>query len=225
MNENPLPFWEQPEVVERFAARAPDHRLQRLLPTYVRPEAVRVLDLGCAGGRNTVFLAERHFDVYALDASAAMVAATRQQAAPLLGPEEAHRRITVGRMEDLSAFATAFFDLVVALGIYQNAASRTGWDQTIAETARVMRPGAEVLVAHFTPETDLTGEGVHPVPGEPDVYEGLPGGRAVLLDAAQLDAAFARHGLTPVVPSETVCVETETGRRVTVNAHYRKAKT
>jgi SAM-dependent methyltransferase len=217
------PFWEQPEVVDQFAARAPDHRLVRLIERYDQPATTRVLDLGCAGGRNTVLLAERGFDVRAVDASRAMVERTRERVAPVLGPAAARERIRLGRMDDLSAFADASFDLVVALGIYHGATSLREWERAVAETSRVMRPGARLLVNHFTPEVDLTGEGVRPVAGEPGVYEGLADGRGVLLDAADLDAAMARHALVPEVPSETVRVETDRGRRVSVNALYLRA--
>ncbi len=217
------PFWDQPETVEGFAQRAPDHRLTRLVETFATPAGVRVLDLGCAGGRNTAMLAEAGFDVWARDASGPMVERTRAAVRPLLGAEEAERRVRPGRMDDLSDFEDGAFDLVVALGLYQNAESLEEWDAALDETARVVAPGGRVLVAHFTPEVDLTGEGTRPVPGEPHVYEGLPGGRAVLVDADALDAAMARRSLRPEQPSETVRVETERGRRVTVNALYRKS--
>lgn len=213
-------FWERPEVVEQFAARAPDHRLARLVEEYARPAATRVLDLGCAGGRNTVLLAERGFDVWAVDASAAMVERTRERVDAVLGSERARERVRVGRMDDLSSFASGAFELVVALGVYHGAENRAEWERAVAETARVVKPGGRVLVNHFTPEVDLTGEGVRPVAGELDVFEGLSGGRGVLRDQENLDAAMARHGLLPEVPSETVRVETERGRRVSVNALY-----
>lgn len=216
------PFWDQPETVDRFTDRAPDHRLVRLAKEFVEPEFTRILDLGCAGGRNTVFLAEAGFDVWASDASRPMVERTRARVTDILGAAEAERRIQHGRMEDLGAFADASFDLVVALGLYQNAESLEEWETALDETARVLAPGGLLLVAHFTPEVDLTGEGTRPVPGQPGVYEGLPGGRAVLMNASALDAAMTRRDLHPREPSETVRVETERGRRVTVNALYRK---
>jgi SAM-dependent methyltransferase len=215
-------FWERPEAVEQFAKRAPDHRLLRLVEDYADPENTRVLDLGCAGGRNTVFLAERGFHVWGVDGSHAMVERASSRVGEILGPAYAREHIRVGSMDDLSVFAGSSFDLVVALGIYHGARSIAEWERAVAETSRVLRPSGRLLVNHFTPEVDLTGDGVRPVKSEPGVYEGLTDGRGVLLDAADLDAAMARHGLVPEVPSETVRVQTEAGRRVSVNALYKR---
>lgn len=215
-------FWERPEVVAEFAQRAPDLRLLALLEEYGQPEAVRVLDVGCAGGRNTVLLAERGFDIHAIDSSAAMVEETRRRVAAVLGEAEARERVRVGPMDDLSRFPARSFDLVVALGVLHNAQSWAEWERAVDELARVLRPKGRLLVAHFTPETDLTGEGVRPVPGEPHLYDGLPAGRATLLDAATLDAEMARHGLVALTPSETATTQTDRGCRVSVNALYRK---
>ncbi|UCH84160.1 MAG: methyltransferase domain-containing protein, partial [Candidatus Latescibacterota bacterium] len=107
-------FWEEQEQVERFAAREPDRRLLALIEQYDNPGSIRVLDIGCAGGRNTEPLAARGFDVFAVDMSRAMVERTRDRVAAFLGPEEAGRRIRVGRMEDLSPFQSNHFHLVVA---------------------------------------------------------------------------------------------------------------
>ncbi len=215
-------MWEAPESVAKFAARDPDVRLLELLDGYRDPGAVRVLDLGCAGGRNSEVLVRRGFDLHALDASRAMVAHTRSRLTAILGEEQAARRVRRGRMDDLSRFAEGDFELVVALGIYHCATSRAEWDAALAETARVLRPGGKLLVALFTPETDLTGGGIRPVPGEPHLYDDLPSGRAFLVDSSTLDAEMSRFALAPAVPSRTVEVELDKGRRVVVNALYRK---
>ena len=206
----------------RFAAREPDVRLAGLVPGYADPGAVRVLDLGCAGGRNTVFLAARGFDVFAVDASEAMVAETRRRLAPLLGEAEAARRARVGRMDDLGSTPDAGFQLVVALGIYHCAPSRAEWDRALSETARVLVSGGKLLVSVFTPETDLTGRGIVPVPGEPHVYEGFESGRSVLVDAEALDAELARYGFVPLVPTAIARPKVEVGRRVSANGLYVK---
>ena len=219
----PDSFWDSAEIVERFAAREPDVRLMELLGKYAEPSKTRVLDLGCAGGRNAVPLARGGFDLVALDSSPAMVEKTRERLAPILGPEEARRRVRAGRMNDLSFGADASFDLVVALGIYHCAQSRAEWDRALSETARVLKPGGRVLVSVFTPETDLDGRGFRPVPGEPDVYEGFEsGGRHVLVDAEGLDRDMARFGLTPLEPTRTARPKLETGRRVSANGLYGK---
>ncbi len=223
MSEVTASFWDSPENVERFAAREPDARLTQLVNECPDASRVRVLDLGCAGGRNAVLLAEKGFDVEAVDASPAMVAKTRERVAAILGAAEAKRRVRVGRMDDLSAIADATVDLVVALGLYHCAQSREEWDRALAETARVLKPGGRLLVSVFTPETDLTGRGVQAVPGEPDVYEGFDsGGRHVLVDAAALDRDMARLGLMPLEPTRTARPKVETGRRVSANGLYRK---
>jgi hypothetical protein len=87
----------------------------------------------------------------------------------------------------------------------------------------VLAPGGRLLFNQFTPEVDLTGDGVTAVVGEPHVFDGFPAGRAVLLEADILDREWGRRGLEPVVPSETVRVELEDGmQRVSVNALYGK---
>ncbi len=140
----------------------------------------------------------------------------------MLGKRQAARRIKHGRMDNLGELDDGSFELVVALGIYHNAASRAEWDSALAETARVLKVGGRLLVANFTPETDLTGKGIRPVLGEPHLYDGLPSGRCFLVDQETLDAEMARFGFVADVPTRTVRVDTGSGRRVVVNALYTK---
>ena len=214
-------YWEQPDVVARFAEREPDLRLLDLIEDFERPAEVPVLDVGCAGGRNTVLLARRGFDVYAVDSSSAMVEETRERVAAVLGRTEAESRVVMGRMDDLSRFPPGSFDLVIAIGVLHNANSWTEWTRAADECTRVLRPGGRLLVSHFSPETDLTGRGVRPVAGERHIFEGLPAGRATLLHPEELDAEFARRGLAPEVPTTTGTTLTDVGRRVSVNGLYR----
>lgn len=228
-DEDPRPapdessFWEQPEQVEKFSAREPDRRLRDLLTSCEDPPSVRVLDLGCAGGRNTELLARRGFDVWALDASEAMVAETRRRLRPVLGPEEAADRVRLGTMDDLGAFDDATFDLVVALGVYHNARGPEEWERALDETARVLDDGGLLLVATFAPGTDLTGDGLEPVAGVEHLHRGAPAGPLYLLTAGELDDAMAGRGLHPVEGTETVEVDADPGRRITVNALYEKS--
>jgi len=213
-------FWESPETVLRFAAREPDPRLRELAGLYPDPARIRALDLGCAAGRNTLYLAERGFDVIGLDASAAMVAETMRKVAAVFGPGEAGGRVRRGTMDRLEAWGDGTVDLVVALGIYHSAGSRCEWDRSLEETRRVLARGGLVLVADFTDACDPGGAGLVSVPGDPHRFDGMASGRATLMDAASLDREFLRRGLRPLRPTETVSREAEGGRRVTANALY-----
>jgi SAM-dependent methyltransferase len=217
-------FWEDPERVQAFAAREPDHRLIALLCEYPDPSTVRVLDLGCAGGRNTRILVQRGFDVVAVDLSAAMVATTRSQVAELISEAEAERRVIRGPMDDLEWARDGSFDLIVALGIYHEAQDEDEWDRAIAETARVLRPGGTALVSVFSPGTILHGVRFVPVAGGRFLYRSETGEiTRSFPTATQLDREMVGNGLAPVVETVTVRREVEDSVRVVTNGLYRKA--
>jgi tRNA (uracil-5-)-methyltransferase TRM9 len=218
------PAWEDPERVEEFAAKPPDHRLRALIERERDRGRLRALDLGCAGGRNAVFLVERGVDVTATDGSRAMVERTRERLGALLGAEEAARRVRRGPMDALPWVEDASFDLVVALGIYHNARSAEEWHRTLAETSRVLKPGGRALVSTFTPDTDLEGRGKSPVPDVAHLYERPDGRLLYLVDPETLDRDMARHGLEPVEPTVTAEGKVDVGRRVSVNGLYRKKR-
>lgn len=230
-------LWEQPHMVARMADRPPDRRLVQLLDgagsyaaireAWQPGPAPRVLDLGCAGGRNTVLAAQRGLDVWALDASRAMVRETRKRLAPLTGESYAQERVLLGRMAELDGWTDGFFDLVIALGVLQDAGGYAEWSTVLAGIGRVLRPGGLCLLANFGPDSEPAGRKLKKVPGEPFTYGGFgPGGRLMTLpDLAELDAEFAAHGFTPALPGVRVRRDGEEGFRTTFNALYRRQDT
>ncbi len=231
--------WDDPDTVAFFASRPPDHRLLAWVEAGSLPCGARVLDLGCAGGRNTAYLTGLDVEVIAVDAEPAMVAATRARVAPFVGPEEAARRVRVGRFDALDDLRDDAFELVLALGVLQNATDDAEFARGVREIARVLRPGGTVLVAHFSPASRPPDRALSRVAGSAHAYRGFfgedPELPMVLHEAGDLDAAFAAVGLAPLVPSDTVVApasgagshrdtrgRTAGGTRVTVNAHYRK---
>jgi SAM-dependent methyltransferase len=217
-------FWEDPEVVETFASRAPDHRLQRLIEDVDEPSRLHVLDVGCAGGRNTVYLANAGVDVHAVDTSAAMVERTRARLAEVVGEESAETRVRRGPMDDLGHIADASMDLVVVLGVLQSARSIEEWNEAVGEIRRVLKPGGRALVSNFAPESRPRGQPLVALVGEPDRYLWREDRRMVLLDPARHDAAFATHGFVPAEATEAVRVPLEEGYRISINALYRTAR-
>ena len=173
MTADTIDFWEQPEQVERFAARQADKRLVKLIESYEDPGQTRILDLGCAAGRNAVLLAERGFDFYAMDSSQKMVQKTRERVGSILNSGEAKKRLLGGRMDDLQIFQTNSFHLVIALGLYQNATSQKEFEAALAETARVLMPSGQLLVANFSPRCSPNETALRKSPSEEHVYEGF----------------------------------------------------
>lgn len=219
-SSEPDPFWDQPEIVERFAAREPDARLGRLIAEADDPTELRVLDLGCAAGRNTLFLAERGVPVVALDASPVMVAHTRERVRPLLGEQLAAERVGVGVMSDLGRYDDDAFDLVVVLGVMHTARSIQEWNETLGEIERVVAPGGRVLVSNFSPASEPEGEPLPAVYGTEHLRRWRDDRPMVLMDAEQHDMSFGEHGFRPLEPTETVRVPLDRGFRVTVNGLY-----
>ncbi len=216
----PNPFWEDPGIVTRFAERDPDHRLQALLPRYGSPPAVRVLDVGCAGGRNTELLARMGFDVHALDASPPMVDRTRERLVPWVGEAAARARVIQGFMHRLERYADGSFDLVIALGVWHSATSEAEWDGAVREARRVLARGGLVLVANHTAAFDPEGRGLQAVAGSGVLFDGPASGRSTLMEPDVTDRELAVRGFRPWTPTQTVMARTETGRRVTGNGLY-----
>jgi SAM-dependent methyltransferase len=208
-------FWQRPDIVEQFANRDPDQRLMAWCNARdVR--GLRVFDLGCAAGRNTVYLAEQGADVYALDASAAMVAKTRARLMDM-AVSGANERVTEGSMTDLGRFAAAGFAWVIALGVYHTAVSFDDWQRAIDETARVLEPGGELLLSQLAPRAQSASGLWQPVPGQ--AHRFVSQGRyRLLLTATDIDRYLAQRGLRPVTKTYTVDVNRD---RISVNGHYR----
>ena len=217
------PRWNDLELVTEFAAREPDHRLRRIVERLDDPQSLRFLDLGCAAGRNALFLAERNIEVHATDLSQPMVEETIRRLKNVVG-NLAEKRVHLLPMTDLGIFSDSFFDFLIALGIHQQAASLEEWDLAVRESARVVRSDGLMLVAHFGVGTDLTGHSGNALAG-PHLYEIREGHPSVLFAADELDARLADHGFEAIEPTETVTRPHEGGgQRVTLNGFYRKAR-
>lgn len=213
-------FWSDPERVEQFARREPDLRLAALLPRYEVPAYTRVLDLGCAAGRNTELLAGLGFDVFAVDLSAAMAARVRSRLARFFPQDELAHRVRVASMSDLSFLDDESVDLIVALGIYHQAVEDAAWHRAADESVRVLRRGGLWLIAHFAPGTGPIGAPFPRAAGAVYAHDGGAQGHLCFLEPEELDRELARRGVHPVAPTECVEREDDGRRRRTVNGLY-----
>jgi tellurite methyltransferase len=99
---------------------------------------MRVLDAGCGGGRNLVYLLRRGFDVRGVDLDAKAIETTRELARPTL--PDADARFVVAPVESMP-FADAAFDVVISSAVLHFAADEAQWWAMMREIWRVLAPG------------------------------------------------------------------------------------
>jgi SAM-dependent methyltransferase len=100
---------------------------------------MRVVDAGCGGGRNLVYLLREGYEVFGVDANPGAVAAVREMAAELAPglPSENFQVAAVERMP----FADGFADVVVCNSVLHFAEDDVHFDAMVRELWRVLRVG------------------------------------------------------------------------------------
>ncbi|MFZ1702559.1 MAG: class I SAM-dependent methyltransferase [Pyrinomonadaceae bacterium] len=100
---------------------------------------MKILDAGCGGGRNIIWLMRNGFDVSAIDVDEGSVAAIRTIAKELSGhlPDENFQTASL----DAIPFADESFDWVICNTVLHFAEDREQFDAWLAELWRVLKPG------------------------------------------------------------------------------------
>lgn len=75
---------------------------------YENRKAIKILDLGCGGGNNTVFLAEQDFEIYAIDLAPTSIRITKER----LQERNLSASLEIGDFEHLP-YDDSFFDCVI----------------------------------------------------------------------------------------------------------------
>jgi SAM-dependent methyltransferase len=100
---------------------------------------MRVLDAGCGGGRNLVYLLREGYEVYGVDADPRAIAAVRQLAATL-APGRPPECFRVEAVEAMS-FPDAFADVVVSSAVLHFARDDEQFGAMLRGGWRVLKPG------------------------------------------------------------------------------------
>jgi SAM-dependent methyltransferase len=100
---------------------------------------MRVLDAGCGGGRNLVYLLREGYDVFGVDTSAEAVGAVRELAGRL-APKLPSGNFQVAAVEAMP-FPDGFTDVVVCNSVLHFAPDESHLDAMVRELWRVLRPG------------------------------------------------------------------------------------
>ena len=100
---------------------------------------MRVVDAGCGGGRNLVYLLRQGYEVFAADADPAAVAGVRRLASSLAPSLPADHFVTAP-VEQLP-FPDAFADIVLSSAVLHFARDDGQFDAMVREMWRVLAPG------------------------------------------------------------------------------------
>jgi ubiquinone/menaquinone biosynthesis C-methylase UbiE len=115
----------------------------------------KVLEIGCGIGRIQAALAPRVATVHGVDISPRMIDAARRRCA---GLPNAHFSLTSGK--DLAGFPAESFDLVLAVDSfpYVHQAGPEMVETHFHEAARVLVPGGELVILHFSYRDDTAAD-------------------------------------------------------------------
>jgi tellurite methyltransferase len=160
-----------------------------------------VLDAGCGGGRNLVWLLRAGFDVHAVDRDAGAVERVRRMAAELAPhlPRENFRAAEV----DALPFADAGMDAVISSAVLHFAADEVHFGRMVGEMWRVLRPGG-LLFARLASSIGLEAR-VRPVGN--GRYRLPDGSERFLVDEAGLLARTEGLGGVLLDPIKTTNVQ------------------
>ncbi|MEQ1646181.1 MAG: class I SAM-dependent methyltransferase [Pyrinomonadaceae bacterium] len=99
---------------------------------------MKILDAGCGGGRNIVWLMRNGFDVYAIDRDENAVEAVREMAENL-APALSQQNFQHASLESIP-FPDKSFDWVICNAVLHFAEDRGQFDRMLAEQWRVLKP-------------------------------------------------------------------------------------
>jgi SAM-dependent methyltransferase len=174
--------WSMETTVRGFVRSLPNETLLRFAAAeHRRVPGGWALDIGCGAGRNAVPLAREGWQVLGADLSWPMLEAAARRARTEAADDRLH---LVASPMDILPARSGSFDLIVAHGIWNLAASVDEFRRAVAEAARAAAPGAGLFVFTFSRHTlppDL-----EPVAGEPYAYTEFSGQPQTFLTKAQL---------------------------------------
>ena len=162
---------------------------------------MRILDAGCGGGRNLVYLLREGYEVMAADVDAGAVAAVRAMAreyAPGL-PDSNFRVETVENM----SFADGCADVVISNTVLHLAGDEAQFEAMLAGTWRVLKPGG-LLFCRLGSTIGMESQ-VEPRGGRR--YRSPDGSERFLVDARMLERLTERLGGEMVERLKTTVVQ------------------
>ena len=188
-------------LVEQFG-NIDIYLFDQLLRGNIAP-GMRVLDAGCGGGRNLVYLLREGYEVFAADASAEAVQHVRSVAAKL-APNLDAENFRVETIEAMS-FPDGFADVVISNAVLHFARDDAQFEAMVQGLWRMLRPGG-LLFCRLASTIGMEFAGAsHLIAGRRFL---MPGGMEwYLVDEALLMSLTKRLGGELVDPLKTTVVQ------------------
>jgi tellurite methyltransferase len=190
-----------PTLQEQFG-QIDIYLFDQLLKGRISP-GMRILDAGCGGGRNLVYLLREGYEVYAADSDPQAVDGVRSIARKL-APTLPERNFRVEAVEDMS-FDDACADVVLSSAILHFARDDAHFESMLRGSWRVLKPGGLFfcrLASSIGMESHV--ERIH------GRRHRLPdGSERYLVDEAMLDSITKRLGAEVAEPLKTTIVQNQ----------------
>jgi tellurite methyltransferase len=190
-----------PTLQEQFG-QIDIYLFDQLLKGRISP-GMRILDAGCGGGRNLVYLLREGYEVYAADSDPQAVDGVRSIARKL-APTLPERNFRVEAVEDMS-FDDACADVVLSSAILHFARDDAHFESMLRGSWRVLKPGGLFfcrLASSIGMESHV--ERIH------GRRHRLPdGSERYLVDEAMLDSITKRLGAEVADPLKTTIVRNQ----------------
>jgi SAM-dependent methyltransferase len=186
----------------------------QLLKGRIRP-GMRVVDAGCGGGRNLVYLLREGYEVFGADDDARAIAETRRLAAEL-APHLPANNFRVESVEAMS-FPDGFADVALSSAVLHFARDEDQFHAMLRGTWRVLKAGG-LLFCRLASDIGMEGHFERLAGGR---YRLLDGSERYLVDEEMLLRATADLGGQLVDPLKTTVVQ---GQRCMTTWVARKSK-
>jgi tellurite methyltransferase len=179
----------------------------QLLRGRIGPGA-RIVDAGCGGGRNLVYLLQAGYDVYAVDEEPRAVAAVRELMARIAPDSVPADRVRAEPVEAMS-FPDAFADVVISSAVLHFSRDDDHFRAMVANMWRVLKPGG-MLFARLASTIGIA-DRVRPIGGPQEQQTRrylLPdGSERYLVDEAMLVGLTRALGGSLLDPLKTTVVQ------------------
>lgn len=160
-------FWNNSKTIKWFSDYPFSDYWMETFSGIKHKDKTKILDLGCGGGRNAAVLAGMGFGLYCCDYYDGMVKKTRERLIACGFQNLANNRIAKSHMRNLP-YKNETFDIVLAHGVYHNAISLEEFNESVKESARVLKRNGKILFNFFT--SGYIGKDLRRIPDSLNLY-------------------------------------------------------